>query len=261
MDDHGHEGHRLRMREKRRDTQFETFANHEVIEQMLYTAQPRGDTNELAHALIRTFGSVQGVLNATEKELLRVEGMGEGTARVMRAYAEAVKAYRELVEVNNPVILSRADAVCFSNELFRNKTMCQTWIALIDLGGCVIHTGRLYAGVMWMTERAKFQIIEKSLEYDAHYVVMFAKRDLNMGGISRSDRNMVHEMAVSLKNVGITLIDYLVITPRRTISLRCDVNLEDNVFEKTEYGMPVNEQWIREKCDVWELQENEEIIE
>ena len=55
-----HSVHRNRLRQRVLSGGFEGLQPHEIIEFLLYYAIPRQDVNELAHALIRRFGSVQG---------------------------------------------------------------------------------------------------------------------------------------------------------------------------------------------------------
>ncbi len=72
-----HEGHRLRAYQK---IQKDALADHEWLEILLYNAVPRKNTNELAHALIFKFGSVDKVFEATMEELQQVSGVGVNIA-------------------------------------------------------------------------------------------------------------------------------------------------------------------------------------
>ena len=71
-----HDGHRARMKKKLLENGEQSFADHELLEVLLYYAIPRRDTNELAHRLMEQFGSLQGVLSASPQELACVQGMG-----------------------------------------------------------------------------------------------------------------------------------------------------------------------------------------
>ena len=75
-----HAGHRERMRERVRKHGFEGFAEHEILEYMLFHVIRRGNTNELGHALLDTFGSVSEVFRASYDELLQVPGIGPACA-------------------------------------------------------------------------------------------------------------------------------------------------------------------------------------
>ena len=52
-----HENHRQRMMERCLRTGFASFADHEVLEMLLYYSKPRGDTNETAHGDTVALGS------------------------------------------------------------------------------------------------------------------------------------------------------------------------------------------------------------
>ena len=75
-----HSGHRARKRRQFRDHGIDAFADHEVLELLLYYAVPRRDTNPIAHALMDRFGSLNAVLSAPVEELERVPGMGANAA-------------------------------------------------------------------------------------------------------------------------------------------------------------------------------------
>ncbi|MCR4645110.1 MAG: DNA repair protein RadC [Oscillospiraceae bacterium] len=75
-----HAGHRERMRQRVRAHGFDGFAEHEILEYMLFHVIRRGNTNEIGHALIDAFGSVNEVLRADYDELVEVPGVGPACA-------------------------------------------------------------------------------------------------------------------------------------------------------------------------------------
>ncbi len=77
-----HEGHRQRM--LARLEQADYLEEHELLEMLLFNAIPRRNTNDLAHALIETFGSLDGVLSAKIDDLAEIEGVGRSTAAYLR---------------------------------------------------------------------------------------------------------------------------------------------------------------------------------
>lgn len=78
MADNGlHSGHRDRMRARFRTAgSLEGFAEHEVLEMLLFNILPRVNTNEIAHRLLQRFGNIKSVLAADITELCQVEGVG-----------------------------------------------------------------------------------------------------------------------------------------------------------------------------------------
>lgn len=59
------------------------FADHEVLELLLFYAVPRQDVNPMAHALLDRFGSLPGVLDASIEDLCTVHGVGPKIARFL----------------------------------------------------------------------------------------------------------------------------------------------------------------------------------
>jgi DNA repair protein RadC len=80
---HSHHGHRQRKKEQFLKSGIEHLPEHEPLEFLLYYAVPRGDTNPIAHALIKKFGSLEKVLNADYDELTKVEGVGANAASLI----------------------------------------------------------------------------------------------------------------------------------------------------------------------------------
>ena len=78
-----HTGHRQRMRARVEQYGLGSLAPHEALEYVLYITNTRKDTNGLAHVLMDRFGDFAGVLDASEEDLLTVEGVGPSTARML----------------------------------------------------------------------------------------------------------------------------------------------------------------------------------
>lgn len=78
-DENLHAGHRERMMEKFLKSPL-AFSDHELLEVLLFYAIPRKNTNDVAHRLLRTFGTLEKVFTATAEELKSVKGIGDKVA-------------------------------------------------------------------------------------------------------------------------------------------------------------------------------------
>ena len=85
-----HKGHRDRTIKKFLRSPS-AFAEHEILETLLYFAIPRVDTNPLAHKLIKMFGSLEGVLDASYEQLVSVEGVGDKVASYIFLIGQTAK--------------------------------------------------------------------------------------------------------------------------------------------------------------------------
>ncbi len=88
--DNVHAGHRERMF-KKLSANPDSFLEHEVLEVLLFYALPRKDTNPLAHALIRRFGTLDKVFAASKEELKLVDGVGDSVANLITIVGQSIK--------------------------------------------------------------------------------------------------------------------------------------------------------------------------
>lgn len=88
MEDLVHKGHRQRMRRKFSDFGGYVFDTYELLEMLLYNTVPVKDTNPISKRLLLRFGSLEGVLSASEEELSSVEGVGKRTAQLICSVSE-----------------------------------------------------------------------------------------------------------------------------------------------------------------------------
>lgn len=95
-----HAGHRGRVRQRFLTTGLHGFADHEVLELLLFYAVPRRDVNEMAHLLIHRFGSLAGVLDAPEEELCTIPGVGPHIAHFLTLIPEIMVQMARQVSVD-----------------------------------------------------------------------------------------------------------------------------------------------------------------
>ncbi len=85
-----HLGHRERMRARLRVNGAASMAEHERMELLLFYAIARRNTNPLAHRLIARFGGMDAILHADRRDLLAINGVGEGTADFLKSIGAIV---------------------------------------------------------------------------------------------------------------------------------------------------------------------------
>ena len=87
--------HRKRLREKFLKAGAEALHDYESLELLLTYAIPRLDVKPVAKALMKRFGSLNGVLDASQDELELVHGIGGTSAVLIRLVKELFAAYLE----------------------------------------------------------------------------------------------------------------------------------------------------------------------
>jgi len=82
-------GHRQRLRERFRSAGAAALSDYELLEMVLFAAQPRRDMKPLAKALLKRFGSFAEVIHAPETLLREVDGVGEACVDQLKLIAAA----------------------------------------------------------------------------------------------------------------------------------------------------------------------------
>ncbi len=106
-----HKDHRQRMKSNFRETGLNGFQDHNILEMLLFYAIPRVDTNEIAHRLINTFGSLHNVFDADISELQKVDGVGIEAATLIKFFPEVFKAYEMSRNSDKEPILDSKSAI------------------------------------------------------------------------------------------------------------------------------------------------------
>lgn len=102
LSDHSHNFHRKHMRERFYEAGFKGMADHNVLEMLLYFGIPRKDTNNIAHDLINTFGSFSDVLDANRHDLMKIKGMTETAACLIKMIVPFYNRYVDVLNKREP---------------------------------------------------------------------------------------------------------------------------------------------------------------
>jgi DNA repair protein RadC len=99
-------GHRERLRDRFREAGADALSDYELLEAVLFRAQPRRDLKLLAKTLIATFGSFAEVISAPVARLAEVKGLGDATITELKlVHAAASRLLRGQVK-KRPVLSS-----------------------------------------------------------------------------------------------------------------------------------------------------------
>ncbi|MBQ8555425.1 MAG: RadC family protein [Clostridia bacterium] len=213
-----HEGHRHRMRERFLREGLSGFADHEVLELMLFYCKPRGNVNPLAHELLEKFGSLKGVLEARGDKLMTVKGVGEETAVFLTALLPMMRRYQECVCRENSHFASHGAMEAYCRAMMaglRSERFCVISLSstMDVLGQRVITEGSL-------TEVMTYPrlIIEAALDHNAHSLVLCHNHPGGEPAPSPQDIETTRNLQVLLYAVGVLLLDHVIVAGESSYS-------------------------------------------
>ena len=176
-----HAGHRERLRRRYAKEGLNGFAPHEALELLLTYAIPRVDTNGLAHALIRRFGSLGAVLEASAAELQQVEGIGPSAATLLSMMVPLLRLYEQ--------------------EKLRPR------LSLNNYGDLAAYCRTLFLGAN-----------EEQIRHSAMGAVLSHNHPSGSASPSGEDVRITREIQHILESMGMRLYDHIVISGSRDYS-------------------------------------------
>lgn len=217
-----HEGHRQRLTNRYLSEGLEGFEEHEILEFMLFFVIPRVDTNVTAHRLLKTFGSLSGVLEASASDLATVPGIGKKAAAFLSMFPSVLRAYKQSKLGEKPTIQSIQDACEFAVSLLFGKQYEQFYVIWLNTQNRLIHYEKLSEGGISESPIYMNKIAAAALR---HHAVKGIVAHNHPGGDvtpSKMDIGATQDIMRALGVLGIDLVDHIIVSDNDCFSFQAD---------------------------------------
>lgn len=215
-----HSGHRERMKQRFRETGFMGFNDINALELFLFYAIPRQDTNPIAHALLERFGSFHGVFDARYEDLIKVPGVGEHVATLIKLIPAVCKRYTQGKQRQKMSYTTLEELEDFVVPLFSFDTEETLYVICLDSGNRVIHYQDVSHGGLDYVKVESRKILEIALERRAAKVVLAHNHPSGVPLPSVSDVQMTTSVQESLALFDIQLMDHFIVAEEVCVSMR-----------------------------------------
>ena len=169
-----HLGHRERLRLKAAEFGFEFLEKHEQLEMILFACQKIGNTNEVAHDLIKRFGSLDNVLHATKEELTEVKGVGASRADFIMWLPSYVGMFeRAAMEKNRRTCLkTEQDVINYVKTFFYDKDVENIYLVSLSASSNVCGVSKLSSGIRNSADVTMHKVAGAAIRHGACEVVL-----------------------------------------------------------------------------------------
>ena len=215
-----HDGHRERKRAQFRRHGLDSFADHEVLELLLFYAIPRKDTNTIAHALIDRFGSLEQVLAAAPEELEKVPGVGENAATLLKLIPQITRRARVSSASNEKVLDTTERIGAFFVEQFVAETNEIMYQLCLDAKGRMLGCHKISVGDVSSVSLNLRKVVEHALRSNAVLVALAHNHPSGVAFPSHEDKIATTLAREALETIGVRLVDHIIVADDDYISLR-----------------------------------------
>ena len=238
---HSHNFHRKHMRERFHEAGFRGMADHNVLEMLLYFGSPRKDTNDIAHDLINRFGSYADVFEANLHDLMKVKGMTETAAYLIKMIIPFYNRYVDNLSERKPSPFTTEEIVEFLRPKYHEGSCRErVFVLCYDSSGHLITCRLLNEGDI---SSAAFDIREFGrivLETNCSSVIISHNHPHSMSLPSNDDIAVTRKVIDLLDALKVTLIDHIIVDDegytsmakhRLTLPMFYGIELLDEVIE------------------------------
>lgn len=221
-----HDGHRERLKNRFLSSGLDNFESHNILELLLFYSIPRQDTNEIAHALIKRFGSIKGVFDADFSELIKVKGIKENSATLIKLIPQLAKAYMAEDDNDDDMIYERADKV---GEYFVRKFIGETkevvYIMLLDNKFKLIKVEKVFEGSVNSSSVDTRKIAEIVFSNHASSLIIAHNHPNGVHFPSEEDINTTGLFASIFPAIGVNFLEHFVVAGKNYSAVMNDVGL------------------------------------
>ncbi|MCR5664624.1 MAG: DNA repair protein RadC [Oscillospiraceae bacterium] len=213
-----HEGHRERLKERFSEYGLEPFNDLNALELLLFYAIPRRDTNELAHALLERFGTLDAVFEASERELTEVPGIGRSAAMLIRLIPQMNKRC-EICRARDVTVIANARAAGrYLIPRFANEKDEKALLLCLNAQKELIECDELSRGVVNTVELNVRRVVETAIRCRASSVILAHNHPSGHLIPSGDDELITRRIRDALRLVDITLDDHLIVGGKQYFS-------------------------------------------
>lgn len=219
-----HDGHRNRMRERFGQTGFDGMNDHEILEMLFYYSVPRKDTNPLAHSLIDNFGSLSGVFDASEDQLLMVDGITKNSATLLKMIVPLFHRYNK-ESVEGKRLKNSSDSGKFLCKYYSGISNERVMAVCIDASCKILAFRQISEGDACSCLMNCRRIVELVLKHPKTTAIIIAHN--HPGGLalpSRDDIDTTNELIKTMRGMNISVVDHIIVAGDDYVSMASSAN-------------------------------------
>ena len=215
-----HSGHRRRLKERIKEFGIKSLSPHEILEYLLFFGIPYKDTNELAHTLIDTYGSLSGVFNAKYEDLVRIPNMTSDAAQLLTSLPAVFTEYVKNGQGKVLVFDNANKTVQYvSNEFLHSKQESMR-VLFLDGRAKLIKEEKFESLIPNRVNVTPREILERAIANRAVNVIIAHNHPCGDCTPSEDDIEFTQTLEILMKGAGINFCDHIIFTPKEYFSFK-----------------------------------------
>lgn len=229
-----HQGHRKRMKSAMLSHGIDSLNDHQILELLLFYGISNGDTNPIAHRLVERFGSMKEAIEADYEELMKVKGVGENTASLIKFVQQFSRRYlQDAYSGGSNACFPDTDSLRrYYEAVFLGVHDEQVRAMLVDDGLCMIKEQVILEGTVNKVELSTRKIADFVVKNDCNRLVIAHNHPNGVALPSKEDILVTKELNSVLGMLDISLLDHIIVGRTGSFSMR-SANMGYGIWKNT----------------------------
>ena len=206
-----HKGHRERVKERFFKKGLSAFADHEILEFLLFYAIPQGDTNPIAHRLLERFSTPAAVFGASVEELCKVEGIGQHAASLIKLIPEISGYYNTLSVRDKKKLVTSYDAGIYACAMIGSLNIEVFSVICLDAQKNILAFEILEEGTVSQSNVHPRKVAELALRHNAASIILAHNHPGGSSAASENDRTVTKQLCTIMEGMGIDVVDHIIV--------------------------------------------------
>lgn len=213
MDKHEnlHEGHRKRVKKRYTKDGLDCFEDHQVLEFLLYYCYPRIDTNEIAHKMIKKYGSLYHLFDSSPLDIMKNCGVTENVAILVSLVPNLARRYLQSRWKEKTILDNTGSLGQYAISLFIAKKYECFYLILLNTQYGVITTELVHEGSVDSVPIYPRNIVEVCLRYNASFAIFAHNHPSGDITPSAEDLQITRELTKSLMLIDVEVLDHVIV--------------------------------------------------
>ncbi len=212
--------HRKRLKKKFERAGLSGWHDYEIVELILTYCVPRRDTKPAAKVLLKKFKTIAEVIDADEKELQNIPGIGPSSTTFLKLLREVAAIYlgsrlEKTDSLSSPQAVYDYLAVSLKGKkdeelqtIFLNSRNHSVGIETIQVG--TVDKSAVYPR----------KVVERALKHNAVSVIVAHNHPGGSLNPSQDDLHITEKLRQALETVDISLLDHIIISKEGYLSFK-----------------------------------------
>lgn len=212
-------GHRERLRQKYRKAGHGGLLDYEKLELLLTFAISRRDVKPIAKALLKRFGSLSGIIDATEKQLTEVPGVGENVALLIHLMKGLYTDYLYEQVKGREVLSSTQEVLRYAKMKLAGLEHEVFMVIYLSTQNEVIGDEILVEGTIDQLYIHPRQLMTRALNMSARGIILLHNHPSGTPSPSPADIQLTRSIKIAAEAVRLDILDHLIIARNSCYSI------------------------------------------